>query len=71
MPSRPSSRERRITASTAGSAARRSGDVLGLLEVAEQGQRIAEGHVLEAPGDLREGVQVALLGLPDQRVEIH
>ena len=33
-------------------------DVLGLLQVAHERQRKAEGHVLEAPGELGERVEV-------------
>ena len=46
-------------------------DVLGVLQVAHEGQRIAEGHVLEAPRELAERVEVAVLRLPGQRFEVH
>jgi len=38
---------------------RLSEDVFRLPEVADEGQRVAEGHVLEAPGELAEGVEIA------------
>ena len=41
-------------------------DVLGVLQVAHEGQGVAEGHVLEAPGELRKRVQVAVPCLPGQ-----
>lgn len=34
-------------------------DVFRLAEVADEGQRVAEGHVLEAPGELGKGVEIA------------
>lgn len=46
-------------------------DVFRLLEVPHDGQRIAEGHVLEASGYFRERVQVALLGPADQLLQVH
>jgi hypothetical protein len=45
--------------------------VLRLLEIAQQGHGIAEGHVLEAPRDFRERLQVSLLGPLDQPLHVH
>jgi hypothetical protein len=45
--------------------------VLRRLEIAQQGHGIAEGHVLEAPRDLRERVEVSLLGPLDQALHVH
>src|SRR5712692_1136156 len=45
--------------------------VLRLVEVAQQGQRIAEGHVLITLGHLCEGVEVTLPGPANQLLELH
>ena len=46
-------------------------DVLRLPEVPDERQRVAEGHVLEAPGDLGERVEVALRRRPHRRFQVH
>jgi len=46
-------------------------DVLGLLEIADQGQGGAERHLLKAPGHGLERLQVATPGPPDHLFELH
>src|SRR5215510_381877 len=46
-------------------------DVFRLTEVADEGQRITEGHVLEAPGELGEGVEIASSRRPDRALQLH
>jgi hypothetical protein len=46
-------------------------DVLGLLEIAHLGQRRPEGELLEAPGQLHEGPDIAFNRHPDQPFVIH
>jgi hypothetical protein len=41
--------------------------VFRLPQVADEGQRVAEGHVLEAPGEVGEGVEIASCRGPHQR----
>ena len=45
--------------------------VFRLLKITQQGHGIAEGHVLEAPRDFRERVEVSLLGPLDQPLHVH
>ena len=46
-------------------------DVLGLLQIVDQGQRRAEGEVLVAAGQLHKGFDIARLGAVHERFEIH
>src|SRR6266566_4132748 len=46
-------------------------DVFGLAEVADERQRVAEGHVLEAPDDLVEGVEIASCRGPNRGFQVH
>jgi hypothetical protein len=46
-------------------------DVLCQLQVTQECQGVAEGHLLKAPRYLRERVQVALPRPPDQRLQVH
>ena len=46
-------------------------DVLGLLQIVDQGQRRAEGKVLIAVGQFYEGFDIARLGAVAERFEIH
>ena len=46
-------------------------DVLRLLQVTQEGQGVAEGHLLKASRHLRERVQVSLPRPPDQRLQVH
>ena len=41
-------------------------DVLRLLEIAQKGQGVAEGHLLKASRHLRERLEVPFPGPPDQ-----
>jgi hypothetical protein len=46
-------------------------NVLRLLQVTQEGQGIAEGHLLKAPRHLRERLQVPFPGPPDQPLQVH
>jgi hypothetical protein len=46
-------------------------DVLGLVEVIHQGQRRAEGHMLELPRQVHEGLDVAAACAADLLLVIH
>ena len=46
-------------------------DVFGLAEVANERERVAEGHVLEAADDLGEGVEIASGCGPNRSFQVH
>jgi hypothetical protein len=46
-------------------------DVLRLVQVTQERQGVAEGHLLKAPRQLRERVQVTLPRPPDEPLQVH